>query len=150
MAAPNGSSEAPGGSPGAGYHTYHCLCTKLVLATTGLLETLPRRDKDGAVIAIIPKPDTSILSHGFVQMAPDSAVTAKSATILRLEDGFEKRYLVSCGRCGLTLGYQLDESLFEPQGAKLGAREEVVYLLPGGLMSTEEMKEGKEGAGGGR
>ena len=60
--------------------------------------------------------------------------------------GFEKRYLQRCGRCGVVVGYQLDGGQFEGadgEGGK-GRREDVVYLLPGGVMTTGEMMEGKE------
>lgn len=39
------------------------------------------------------------------------------------------------------IGYQLDWAQF---GEKEGRREDVVYLLPGGLLSTDEMVQGKD------
>lgn len=59
--------------------------------------------------------------------------------VIRREDGFEKRVLLRCGRCRLVVGYRLDQS----QLGGDGDAEKVVYLLPGGLVTTEEMKSGK-------
>jgi hypothetical protein len=56
--------------------------------------------------------------------------------------GFEKRYLQKCGRCGVVVGYQLDGEQFADGGR--GKREDVLYVLPGGVMTTEEMVEGKD------
>lgn len=73
-----------------------------------------------------------------------SATTDKKAQIVTRTDGFEKRYLQRCGRCRLPIGYQLDWGQY---GEKEGKREDVVYLLPGGLLSTDEMASGKDVAG---
>jgi hypothetical protein len=74
-------------------HTYHCICTQLVLASTTILE---------------------------------------------------KRYFHKCGRCELNIAYSLDKSQFEDTKASLGVREDVAFLIPGGLVSTEDMKSGKD------
>ncbi|KAH0537203.1 hypothetical protein FGG08_005981 [Glutinoglossum americanum] len=73
--------------------------------------------------------------------------------IISRADGFEKRYLWRCGRCRLIVGYQLDdvhfptsaaaESAGDEEGRKGREKGRVLYLLPGGLMSTEEMAAGK-------
>jgi hypothetical protein len=76
-----------------------------------------------------------------------STTVDRQAEILQSDDGFEKRYLHRCGRCSLVIGYQLDWALFENSGEgenKAGRREDVVYLLPGGLLSTSEMVMGKK------
>ena len=65
--------------------------------------------------------------------------------VLKLEDGFEKRYHVHCRRCDLNIGYRLDKSQFG--GAEVGVESGVLYLLRGGLLSTEEMKDGKKMGG---
>jgi hypothetical protein len=83
-------------------------------------------------------------------MAPD-----KKVTIVRREDGFEKRVLWRCERCRVGVGYELQlqggeamEGLVEGEGGGGGekgkGREEeyegkVMYLLPGGIMSTDVM-----------
>ncbi|KAL1885934.1 hypothetical protein Plec18167_001435 [Paecilomyces lecythidis] len=73
-------------------------------------------------------------------------------TIIRRADGFEKRLLLRCGRCRVVIGYFLDNAHFKQQkgpGAadtKIEGGEEegedeakVVYLLPGGLVKTEQL-----------
>ena len=65
------------------------------------------------------------------------------ATVLKLDDGFEKRYAVRCTRCGLAAGYQLDKSQFSGTEGQSGPRTDVVYILPGGLSTTEETREGR-------
>jgi hypothetical protein len=119
--------------------TYHCLCTQLSLATTIPLESLPKRQLDGAAIA----------TNGDFASALKPTLTMQalsvddSATILKLDDGFEKRYAVRCTRCGLAAGYQLDKSQFGGTESQIGPRTDVVYILPGGLLTTEEMREGR-------
>lgn len=61
--------------------------------------------------------------------------------IVRREDGFERRRLFRCGRCGVGVGYEI---LGEGEGEK-GRKERVVYLLVGGLVKSEDM--GGEGEG---
>lgn len=114
--------------------TYHCLCTEIAFASTSQLSDLPKRTHDGSFICNI---ETScILNH---------AVSAEETpTILKLEDGFEKRYAVKCARCGLLFAYQLDLSQLEETKTESGRRKDVMYVLPGGLMTTEEMSEGKK------
>lgn len=119
------------------YTTYHCFCSQLVLATRRPLEKFDKRRKDGAYIAELAT--SGIHIEGAVQLASGGAVTAKAPTVIRLEDGFEKRYLVSCARCSLKLGYQLDESQYDPQASRTGVRQSVIHLLPGGLTTTEDM-----------
>lgn len=75
-------------------------------------------------------------------MLSSSTHTDEEAVVLKLEDGFEKRYAMRCGRCDLQVGYMLDRASFDE--ASSGRKGDVVYLLPGGLMSTEEMKQGKD------
>ncbi|GIK03901.1 hypothetical protein Aspvir_007976 [Aspergillus viridinutans] len=72
----------------------------------------------------------------------------RKATLIRREDGFEKRRFLRCGRCRVVVGYFLDEVHFPVAHGKSedvvegeGADQEprVVYLLPGALMETEIM-----------
>lgn len=62
-----------------------------------------------------------------------------SAVMIRADQGFEKRYLHRCPRCDIVVGYQLDLELFEDMKGGKGRREDVVYLLPGAVVETEEM-----------
>lgn len=122
--------------------TYHCLCTQLSLATTQPLSTLPKRTLDGSLIATagdfastLPKPVLTL----------QALTTDTAATVLRLDDGFEKRYSVRCERCGLAAGYFLDASAFAGREGEVGPRRDVLYVLPGGLMTTEELREAEVG-----
>jgi hypothetical protein len=76
----------------------------------------------------------------------------RKATLVRREDGFEKRRFLRCGRCRVVVGYFLDAVHFpvghgkgEDKGEDVGEGEgadqepRVVYLLPGALMETEIM-----------
>lgn len=63
------------------------------------------------------------------------------------DSGFEKRYLQRCGRCNLVVGYQLDWQQFGAERA--GRKEDLVYLLPDGFMTTSEMIMGKAPVEGG-
>ncbi|KAI9709874.1 MAG: hypothetical protein M1812_007582 [Candelaria pacifica] len=77
----------------------------------------------------------------------------RKPVVVRREDGFEKRVLWRCGRCRLVVGYQLDEVHYktttgvavrkEGDGIEGVGRVKVVYLLPGSLLTTEEMRAGK-------
>ncbi len=121
--------------------TYHCLCTELVLATATSLSTLPKRECDGSFICK--------LSSG-KDMRPNESIITSAVTIddtplvLNLEDGFEKRYPALCSRCGLMLGYQLDWCQWGVTKEGDGRRTDVVYVIPGGLLSTEDVASGKK------
>ena len=51
--------------------------------------------------------------------------------VVRREDGFEKRRVWRCGRCGVGVGYEIVK---EEDG-----RGRVIYLLEGGLRETGEL-----------
>ena len=119
-------------------YTYHCICWELVLATFVPLENLPKRKGDGAAICKITDSDLPIPS-GVVLSG--TRIEANSPMILKLEDGFEKRYVLQCRRCDLQIGYYLDKSQFDEK--EHGIRAAVMYILRGGLKSTDEMNAGK-------
>lgn len=77
-----------------------------------------------------------------------SAITDRKPQVIARADGFEKRYPQRCGRCRLVVGYQLDWGQYTDANTetseRMGRRENIVYLLPGGLLSTEEMLEGRD------
>ncbi len=80
-------------------------------------------------------------------------VPEKKITIVRREDGFEKRVLYRCSRCSIVVGYEIQgQGQWQGQGEVMDVdtddkgkgREEgytgkVVYLLPAGIMSTDVM-----------
>ncbi|EAW12004.1 uncharacterized protein ACLA_007630 [Aspergillus clavatus NRRL 1] len=79
-----------------------------------------------------------------------TTVPDRKATLIRREDGFEKRVLLRCGRCRVVVGYFLDGVHFGDTRMRTGAagdegvemeEEErtVAYLLPGALVETGEM-----------
>ncbi|KAK0118373.1 hypothetical protein ONS95_012661 [Cadophora gregata] len=94
----------------------------------------------------------------------------RKTTIIRKEDGFEKRILYRCSRCGLIVGYELQTPPAQvtghiPSGGDIemgggangsekgkgtekegggGYEGKVIYILPGGVMSTETMATGRK------
>jgi hypothetical protein len=153
-------------------NTYHCICTTLLLATTHNLTFLPRRAEpvlDKAYILQLP-PASRLAGEGAGEDEAEhqsrdradvgyslllSTTQDRKPTIVRREDGFEKRILLRCGRCRLVVGYKLDPVHYKSAegvvastsnaGEEENAVEkiEVVYLLPGGLISSEDLKNGK-------
>jgi hypothetical protein len=139
-------------------YTYHCLCSHLLLATTSPLPSLPTRQRsiDKAHIMPLPPPPSSIPTRGAPYKPMDhyglmlSTQLDQNPEMIESDQGFEKRYLQRCGRCGLVVGYQLDWQQFEGDDGEVkevetrsGRREDVVYLLPGGFITTTDMIKGK-------
>ncbi|KAF2226191.1 hypothetical protein BDZ85DRAFT_76732 [Elsinoe ampelina] len=62
--------------------------------------------------------------------------------VASLEDGFEKRYLLRCGKCEAPWGYLLDWASWSRGEGKEGRREDVLYVLKGAVEETEEMGRG--------
>lgn len=120
-------------------HTYHCICNQLAVAVFGPLQDNLTRSRDRA--AICPLAPASSPPAGSAVLSSSTHVEDE-AVVLKLANGFEKRYAMRCGRCDLQIGYMLDGASFGEGGS--GRKDDVVYLLPGGLMGTEEMKEGKD------
>lgn len=112
---------------------YHCLCTTLVLVTNYDLESLPVRAEpalDRAKVLLVNA------EHAILHNIDEDG----RPVMIRRQDGFEKRVLLRCKRCFVVVGYKLDEAQFGGEDHKA---EQLVYILPGSLMSTEDMKEGK-------
>ena len=153
----------------AGIHTYHCLCSQLLLATPYALSALPKRQSpalDGARILPLGKPPTTQDDEDMLH--PDEATERnqddelekngnnestevqyslllnttldRRAVVVRREDGFEKRWVRRCGRCRTGIGYVLIGKMEEGEG--MG----VVYLLEDGLVATDHLKEGEQPA----
>lgn len=154
-------------------HTYHCLCSHLLLATTHDISHLPQRSGESLdrthILPTPPVPErisSAILSDAHRPPSPpgddeisSSTGTANGLTVLlsmprasqplliRRSNGFEKRYLLKCGRCELPVGYQLDWAQWVEQGGaagKKGRKEDVLYVLPGAVAKTEQMIKGKK------
>lgn len=134
--------------------THHCrFCNHLLLATTRSLSSLPRRKDpahDAALILPLPRPTTNDDEDedekqirrkgvGHYSILLSTSIPDRKATLVRRDDGFEKRLFLRCGRCRVVVGYFLDDIHFsghtDDNGADAG-RAKVVYLLPGGLVET--------------
>ncbi|KAJ6010412.1 hypothetical protein N7451_001824 [Penicillium sp. IBT 35674x] len=139
--------------------TQHCtFCNHLLLATTRDISTLPRRGgeaKDKAII--VPLEDRT--NEEEVEMSEAQGARTKHATLLlsttipdrratliRREDGIEKRILLRCGRCKVVMGYYLDNVHYEEQKTKVVDGDEnveekrpAVYILPGAIVETDKM-----------
>ncbi|RMZ30727.1 hypothetical protein D0859_05177 [Hortaea werneckii] len=109
------------------YTTYHCLCSELIVALPKPLEQLLRREGDASYTTV-------------------NASIAEDAIIMKLEDGFEKRYPVACRRCSLPIGYHLDLCQFEDSKSSSGPLSDVLYILSGALQSTEILQGGSHSA----
>jgi hypothetical protein len=141
--------------------TYHCHCTTLVFSTTHKLSQLPRRASpsvDKAIILPLNSPPalTQDVEEDGDEMDTDrpkdlpelgytillSLSPDRRHTIIRREDGFEKRILYRCERCLLVVGYTLDDSHFSEKNST--GRTKVLYVLPGGVMSTRFLTKTKQ------
>lgn len=133
--------------PSTSVRTYHCLCSTLILTTTHDLQTLPQRQAPVQDAALILAPPVDITNSDAIRGQAGHAASSfllnvvpeRKQVIIRREDGFEKRTSFRCTRCKVVLGYSLDESHWEASAPA----SRPVYLLPGGLLSTAEMVEGK-------
>lgn len=159
--------------------TQHCrFCNHLLLATTRNISTLPRRggeSKDRALILPLERKSSTdgkveadleeeakttetpsrkarhASNHTTLLLA--TTIPDRRATMIRREDGIEKRILLRCGRCKVVVGYYLDRVHWtaEERGAVRDGDEEeeerppAVYLLPGAVVETEKL--GGEGVG---
>ena len=128
-------------SPVSSLHTYHCLCSTLILATPYTLDQLPTRSSSSPDQAIICPLSSEVIDQA-EKPGDDRAgstlhnvVRDRKPLIIRKEDGFEKRVILRCTRCNLVIGYRVE--------GDEDTNERIAYLLPGGLSSTEEMKTGQ-------
>ncbi|KAL4742656.1 hypothetical protein BDV11DRAFT_180369 [Aspergillus similis] len=159
--------------------THHCrFCATLLIATTRDVSALPTRSKNAADGArILPlrsyelpqdiqtaeasaqsenAEQERIQKHYTILLATNSR--DRKPTLIRRSDGFEKRFLLRCGRCRIPVGYFLDEVHFPVSGGLKGAaagpeldsagvqgvkegEDWAVYLLPGALMETDIMSD---------
>ncbi|KAJ5953523.1 hypothetical protein N7454_000419 [Penicillium verhagenii] len=150
--------------------TQHCtFCNHLLLATTRDISTLPRRTgeaKDKAII--VPLEDrtnddepslteaqgTPRTKHATLLLS--TTIPDRRATLIRREDGIEKRILLRCGRCKVVMGYYLDAvhygesgnaksraveegESYGDEGADAAEKRTAVYILPGAVVETEKM-----------
>jgi hypothetical protein len=133
--------------------TLHCrFCNHLLLASSRDIARLPRRRepaKDAAIILPLPaepEEEEEIEEEGTARKARSqhqhatlllsTTLADRKPTLVRRDDGIEKRLFLRCGRCRVPVGYFLDGVHFPA-----GDQGKVVYLLPGALMDTDSMGE---------
>lgn len=115
--------------------TYHCICGQLACATSPALTALKTRSTDQARICAVSQ---QAQGSEFVEL--DARVIKENEPVmLRMDDGFEPRYLIRCVRCSAVIGYQLDQMQVTPDAKTTGRYNEVVYLLEAGLLATQEL-----------
>lgn len=111
---------------------YHCVCSTLILVSNHDLDQLPvRQAHDQAKILDLQGEKTDAILQ--------NVQNDDHKIIVRRDNGFEKRTLLRCAHCKLTIGYQLDQAHFTDEGIKAG---NIAYILPGSLMTTETMIDG--------
>ncbi|KAI9930220.1 hypothetical protein MW887_012032 [Aspergillus wentii] len=150
-------------------HTHHCrFCSHLILSTTRTISSLPRRkepSKDAALILPLPADDDvedddeeeegngaagdAKRKQKHYTILLSTTIPDRKPTLVRREDGFEKRLLLRCGRCRVVVGYFLDPIHFpkdvsagggdDEDGMGINDKAKVVYILPAALMETEVM-----------
>ena len=62
---------------------------------------------------------------------------ARKIIVVRREDGFEKRRMWRCGRCGTGVGYEV-VGVGGGGGGEDGERGRVMFLLEGGMREMED------------
>jgi hypothetical protein len=130
-------------------HAYHCLCSHLLFASTKPLSALEHRaGLDKSYILPLPPPPRSFHGDAEQQLSHYALLPGvtrdRNPMVIRSAEGFEKRYVHRCGRCRLVVGYQLDRSQYQGEDDEDGIREDVMYLLPGGLLESDDMLAGKD------
>lgn len=176
--APEPPSHSP--PPAPQIYTYHHICLTHILTTPYALPSLPTRaapSLDNARILPLPSLDSPTLDRDSPSLAPPRSPSpsllpneskseqqqeqnlpsllhnlrpARKALVIQREDGWERRRVWRCGRCGVGVGYEIEGTDGGDGGAgdkREGAeRLRVMYLLEGGLVETGEMMAG-EGKG---
>ncbi|KAL4960714.1 uncharacterized protein BDV14DRAFT_182046 [Aspergillus stella-maris] len=144
--------------------THHCrFCATLLLATTRDYDTLPRRKNQSLDSAMIlplrnlntPSTSTSpentqSKTQNHYTILLSSSTRDRRPTLIRREDGFEKRVFLRCGRCRVVVGYFLDGVHFPVDSTSTATttglegemgEDRAVYLLPGALSETDNMSD---------
>ena len=125
-------------------YTYHCACLTHILTTPYDLLSLPIRalpSLDKARILPIPLLDTytSALANQYLPSLLHNLRPARKAIVVQREDGYEKRKMWWCGRCGCGIGYELDAAKSSERRGKEEEKLRIMYLLEDGLTETTEM-----------
>jgi hypothetical protein len=121
--------------------TYHCLCSTLILTTPYNLGTLPKRkapSQDQAIMFPLASDKAEQVpgqDGRYAKSTLHNVTRDRNGVIVRREDGFEKRVSMHCTRCNVVIGYKIE------QETKTEV-DPLLFLMPGGLWTTKEMKEG--------
>lgn len=62
----------------------------------------------------------------------------RKAVVVQRADGWERRRVWRCGRCGVGVGYEIEEG----EDGRNWKEGKVMYLLEGALVETGEMEMG--------
>lgn len=108
--------------------------------------------KKGAVVDLQAAPRTKIQGYLPSLLLP-ALRPARKITLVQREDGYERRRLWRCGRCGVGIGYEVENA--ETVTVKGGGEEDeervrVMFVLEGGLVETESMLGAAARAGDGK
>ncbi len=71
-------------------------------------------------------------------MLPNTTLD-RQLLIVQREDGFERRFVRRCERCGTALGYEIAGASEEAGAVAERGHRGVVYLLEAGLRTTEAL-----------
>ena len=110
---------------------HYCVCAQLLLSSSTPLASVPRRKGDKAIILPLPAEPASLTSqedlhYALLARPLDDYMFTRSGeegpeVIVAVDDGFEKRSLLRCGRCKVIWGYALHQP-------GTGRSEDAVYL----------------------
>lgn len=137
-------------------HTYHCLCSTHLLTTPYALSTLHQRASPSLDHArILPLPPVPAISNdeevdqGREDLTEEQLIVpsllsvnlkaTRKPIVVQREDGWEKRRMWRCGRCGMAIGYEVCADGAEGGVLVLEKRQrvgKVLFLLDGGLVET--------------
>ncbi|KAL4892406.1 hypothetical protein BDV59DRAFT_202548 [Aspergillus ambiguus] len=107
--------------------------------------------KDGEATEAKTAATTPTTTQPHYTILLSTTIPERKPTLIRREDGFEKRLLLRCGRCRVVMGYFLDPVHFPDATAQEDEESaRVVYILPGavmetGIMGTEEKMKAMDG-----
>ena len=170
---PSSTAEPPSycPPPPSQIYTYHHICLTHILTTPYALPSLPTRaapgldnarilplpsldspspDRDSPSLAPLPSPsilpDESKSEQQREKYLPSllhNLRPARKALVIQREDGWERRRVWRCARCGVGVGYEIEGT----DGGRSDKQESaerlrVIYLLEEGLVETGEMMAG--------
>ena len=152
-------------------HTYYCLCSTHLLTTVYTLSSLPQRappSLDRARILALPpftnpippattsdKPEQrrqlqveEVLQDNENTMLPSLTSTSfrpsRKSIIVQRADGWEKRRVWRCGRCGIGVGYEVVKDR-QTEEEKHEGETRILFLPEGGLIENGKWQEGEQG-----